>query len=110
MYSSLLELLRTARTRYTQKQLANILDVEVRIVRRWGVRETDPSSYLSNAIRQKVLPLVEKNQNDNSAFRFIDLFAGIGGIRIGFEVYGGQYVFTSEWNKFSQKTYLANFP
>ncbi|MEX3314295.1 DNA (cytosine-5-)-methyltransferase [Sulfitobacter sp. PS-8MA] len=43
------------------------------------------------------------------AFRFVDLFAGIGGLRIGFERVGGQCVFTSEWNKFSQETYRANF-
>lgn len=43
-------------------------------------------------------------------FRFIDLFAGIGGLRIGFEAIGGVCVFTSEWNKFSQETYKANFP
>lgn len=45
-----------------------------------------------------------------SGFRFIDLFAGIGGIRLGFEAIGGTCVFTSEWNKFSQQTYRANFP
>lgn len=45
-----------------------------------------------------------------SAFRFIDLFAGIGGLRIGFEAIGGECVFTSEWNKFSVETYRANFP
>ncbi|MGE9549773.1 DNA cytosine methyltransferase [Erwinia amylovora] len=43
------------------------------------------------------------------AFRFIDLFAGIGGIRSGFEAIGGQCVFTSEWNKYSVKTYKANW-
>jgi len=42
-------------------------------------------------------------------FRFIDLFAGIGGLRLGFESIGGQCVFTSEWNAYSQKTYIANF-
>lgn len=42
-------------------------------------------------------------------FRFIDLFAGIGGIRIPFEELGGECVFTSEWDKFAQKTYEANF-
>lgn len=47
---------------------------------------------------------------DASSFRFIDLFAGIGGIRLGFEAHGGRCVFTSEWNKFSQKAYRANFP
>lgn len=42
-------------------------------------------------------------------FTFIDLFAGIGGIRLGFESIGGTCVFTSEWNDWSKKTYIANF-
>jgi len=41
-------------------------------------------------------------------FDFIDLFAGIGGIRKGFEQAGGRCVFTSEWNPFSVRTYKAN--
>lgn len=43
------------------------------------------------------------------AFRFVDLFAGIGGIRNGFEAIGGQCVFTSEWNKHAVRTYKANW-
>ncbi|WP_346347471.1 DNA (cytosine-5-)-methyltransferase [Bradyrhizobium sp. dw_411] len=43
-------------------------------------------------------------------FRFIDLFAGIGGLRKGFESIGGRCVFTSEWDLNSQKTYANNFP
>ena len=43
------------------------------------------------------------------AFRFIDLFAGIGGMCRGFEAAGGECVFTSEWNKFAQQTYRANY-
>ena len=42
-------------------------------------------------------------------FRFIDLFAGIGGMRLAFESVGGQCVYSSEWNKYSQQTYEANF-
>lgn len=42
-------------------------------------------------------------------FTFIDLFAGIGGIRIPFQKLGGVCVFTSEWDKHSQITYKANF-
>lgn len=42
-------------------------------------------------------------------FTFIDLFAGIGGIRIAFEAIGGRCIFTSEYNEWSKKTYLANF-
>ncbi len=45
----------------------------------------------------------------NPKFRFIDLFAGIGGIRMAFQNLGGKCVFTSEWNTFAQKTYEANF-
>lgn len=42
-------------------------------------------------------------------FKFIDLFAGIGGIRLAFQNQGGKCVFTSEWDKFAKKTYDANF-
>ena len=43
-------------------------------------------------------------------FRFIDLFAGIGGLRRGFESIGGNCVLTCEWDRFARKTYAANFP
>ena len=43
-------------------------------------------------------------------FRFIDLFAGIGGLRRGFESIGGTCVLTCEWDRFARKTYAANFP
>lgn len=42
-------------------------------------------------------------------FKFIDLFAGIGGFRMAFQNLGGKCVFSSEWDKFSKKTYEANF-
>jgi len=44
-----------------------------------------------------------------AAFSFIDLFAGIGGMRMGFEAAGGRCVFTCEWNPFARQTYAANF-
>jgi DNA (cytosine-5)-methyltransferase 1 len=44
-----------------------------------------------------------------ASFTFIDLFAGIGGMRMGFEAAGGRCVFTSEWNPFARRTYAANF-
>src|ERR1700742_2796913 len=43
-----------------------------------------------------------------AAFTFIDLFAGIGGMRAGFEQAGGACVFTSEWNRWAKRTYAAN--
>jgi DNA (cytosine-5)-methyltransferase 1 len=104
-----LDTLRQARARFTQKQLAEILEVNESTFRRWEVRENIPA-YRVDAIRQRILPLITAPANDNSSFTFIDLFAGIGGIRLGFERHGGCCIFTSEWNAFAQKTYLTNFP
>lgn len=59
---------------------------------------------------QPDLRLVKGGVEDPAEFTFIDLFAGIGGLRLGFESIGGKCVFTSEWDKYSQKTYRANFP
>lgn len=59
-------------------------------------------SYVSSA-RKKT------GQNRKGTFTFIDLFAGIGGMRIAFERAGGTCVYSNEWNKYSQQTYLANF-
>lgn len=42
-------------------------------------------------------------------FKFIDLFAGIGGFRSALQDLGGTCVFSSEWDKFSQQTYFANY-
>jgi len=47
--------------------------------------------------------------SNSYAFKFVDLFAGVGGMRLGFERAGGQCVFSSEWDQHSQKTYAANF-
>ncbi|HEY3519938.1 MAG TPA: DNA (cytosine-5-)-methyltransferase, partial [Rhodanobacteraceae bacterium] len=101
-------LLASLRGRYSQKELAAILETDVRTLRRWELGETEPPKYLPDAIRQRLLPLA--SYNNDSAFTFIDLFAGIGGIRAGFETHGGRCVFTSEWNSYAQKTYLDNFP
>ncbi|MGB3461848.1 MAG: DNA (cytosine-5-)-methyltransferase [Rhodanobacter lindaniclasticus] len=104
------QLLSEVRRRYTQEQLAQLLDTTARNIRRWEVGETDPPPYLADAIRQRLLPLTDHHQLGDHDFRFIDLFAGIGGIRMAFEAHGGRCVFTSEWNPYAQKTYLANFP
>ena len=94
----------------TQSEIARALGTTPRTVRRWETRETEPPPYLADALRQRLLPLVLPQSTEDAAFRFIDLFAGIGGLRMAFEAQGGRCVFTSEWNAFAQKTYLANFP
>lgn len=51
----------------------------------------------------------KKKDISNKQFSFIDLFAGIGGMRIAFDRAGGHCVYSNEWNKYSQQTYFANF-
>jgi len=109
MMEDVYQLLSGLRGRYSQRELADALGVTTRTLRRWEVRETDPPPYLADAIRQRLLPLGDNAKASDAAFRFIDLFAGIGGIRMAFEAHGGRCVFTSEWNAYAQKTYLANF-
>lgn len=64
---------------------------------------------LSVAIRQLLIKKKEKTSVDLTKYSFIDLFAGIGGMRIAFESAGGRCVYSNEWNKYSQQTYYANF-
>lgn len=65
------------------------------------------SDSISTAI---YLMMARKNKkSSHTKFTFIDLFAGIGGMRLAFEEAGGECVYSNEWNKFSQQTYMANF-
>lgn len=65
-------------------------------------------AFVREAIVNK-LQNIESRNEVKAQFSFIDLFAGIGGMRLAFESVGGECVFTSEWNKFSQLTYAENF-
>jgi len=56
-----------------------------------------------------ILPFAPFQNVDNKSFKFIDLFAGIGGFRLAMQQAGGNCVFSSEWDKDAQKTYFANF-
>lgn len=64
---------------------------------------------LSIAIRQLLVKAKEEPLTKGEGYRFIDLFAGIGGMRIAYERAGAHCVYSNEWNKYSQQTYYANF-
>lgn len=102
-----LEYLAAARQHHSQTTIAKHLGVSERQVRRWEARESQPPQYVGMAL-QRLLPFVPNTRSD-SDFKFIDLFAGIGGIRLAFESIGGECVFTSEWDAYAQRTYMANF-
>ena len=85
------------------------LGVSTRTVRRYmngQVKRVDPLKIE----KLRDIADVRSFASPSSSFRFIDLFAGIGGMRLPFEAIGGRCVFTSEWNRFSRETYSANFP
>ena len=63
----------------------------------------------SVAIRRLLVNAKEEPRAAENGIRFIDLFAGIGGMRIAFESAGASCVYSNEWNKYSQQTYYANF-
>lgn len=73
-----------------------------------GKSVASPLTSAEVSLLRKMLPSPPAH-HPHYQFRFIDLFAGIGGIRHGFEAIGGQCVFTSEWNKNAVRTYKANW-
>lgn len=96
----------------TQKELADAIGLSKtgdRTIRRWENGETKPSALELKAILD-FPELPPFPNNDNGRYRMIDLFAGIGGTRLGFWQTGAvNVVYTSEWDKFAQKTYFANY-
>jgi DNA (cytosine-5)-methyltransferase 1 len=90
----------------TQLELGKFTGYSERQVARWEAGESE----VREAVVQYLLSLDSGRKSpSDGAFRFIDLFAGIGGFRMGFEAVGGSCVYTSEWDRFAQTTYRANF-
>jgi DNA (cytosine-5)-methyltransferase 1 len=92
---------------HTQSGVADHLDVTTRHLRRWERGEVETPPHIVAEL-QRLLSFDYKPKGGD--FTFIDLFAGIGGIRKAFEGIGGECVFTSEWDSYAQKTYAENFP
>jgi DNA (cytosine-5)-methyltransferase 1 len=95
----------------TQKDFADALGMGKngdRTLRRWENGESTPSKLEYNTVMRFAEDIPFKSP-EAGRFTFIDLFAGIGGIRIPFQELGGKCVFSSEWDKYAQKTYRVNF-
>ncbi len=89
-------------------KVAEHLGKNARTVRRWIAGQTNASKSDLMVLEQLCFHLY-KSSPRNQDFTFIDLFAGIGGLRKGFEAHGGNCTFTCEWDEYAQKTYRANF-
>lgn len=70
---------------------------------------TTVQDSISSAVIQFLSRQPQEKTQKKAAFTFIDLFAGIGGMRVAFESAGGHCVYSNEWNKYCQQTYFANF-
>ncbi len=71
--------------------------------------ETVPRRAVVDKLRDMLPSRFAPSSKLQSRFRFVDLFSGIGGMRLGVEAAGGKCVFSCEWNSFSRLTYQANF-
>jgi len=95
-----------------QREFAEFLGLNSsgeRTVSGWERNEHKPSRSKMELIHALDADIPFRESHKKHGFRFIDLFAGIGGIRLPFQEMGGKCVFTSEWDKFSKKTYASNF-
>jgi DNA (cytosine-5)-methyltransferase 1 len=102
-------LLKEVRQFLPQKVIAEKLQVAPKTISRWERRATSCPLYVEPALREILRSFAINPRNSDASFTFIDLFAGIGGIRMGFEAAGGRCIFTSEWNPWARQTYITNF-
>ena len=96
----------------TIEEVAETTDRHTRTIRRYE-KGQDPD--IPDEVRLKLEEIAARRhrkateEREDSWFSFIDLFAGIGGIRQPFEELGGQCLFTSEWDRHARETYAANY-
>jgi DNA (cytosine-5)-methyltransferase 1 len=89
------------------EEVATELKYSPSMVYRWERGEVEPKATVLRILRE--IAATSPKPPTAAKFNFIDLFAGIGGLRLGFESIGGHCVFTSEWDKKAQETYVRNF-
>ncbi len=97
------------KTGYSVKQTAKLFSKSERTIYRWEKGESFPSTQVIETLKIIADPKTNAYNAQTPNFKFIDLFAGIGGLRRAFESIGGACVFTSEWDTACRKTYQANY-
>lgn len=96
----------------TFEEACKLIEVAPRTASAFTSGKREPRRLAIKTLKKAVVDRCAEpaEKYNGPAFRFVDLFAGIGGLRKGFESIGGQCVFTSEWDPHSQKTYALNYP
>ena len=97
------------RSGLTTQEVAERCGKSVRTVYRWERGECKPELLAVRMLQDIIYAANAGNRVNGAAFRYIDLFAGIGGFRRAFDSIGGECVFTSEWDKACRTTYIANY-
>lgn len=95
------------KTGLDKEEVAARLEYNIRTIYRWEAGETKPRKAVIEWLSK--IAETQNHSLSHPKFRFIELFAGIGGLRKGFDAIGGQCVFTSEWDLACRKTYQANY-
>lgn len=96
----------------TRSETAELVGKSSRTIRRYEARgdgASAPPALVIDALKRAALDRLQAEESVGKSFKFIDLFAGIGGLRIPFDEIGGDCVFTSEWDRFARQTYTDNF-
>lgn len=109
---SISELLLQVSQFYSISDIATEFQVNQSTIHRWMNGTVEPKNFVADRLFNMLTRKVSAKENDKKTgeFTFIDLFAGIGGIRKGFEQAGGKCLYTSEWDEYAQKTYSNNYP
>ena len=95
------------RAGYSVQEAASTLGYSESHIYRWIRGEEIPRKGILRALQLEIQ--TKQIQSDVGDFTFVDLFAGIGGLRAALTVAGGRCLFTSEWDRFAQQTYQSNY-